>query len=563
MDMKRNAARYEQGKKVVSEMMREQEKKVEDANRALSNFMAANKIYDFTSDISQIISKLNEVETKYNDADVSSRITRNSLNTLEPNLSSADKAITSRIARNIDAQLDTLLSEVKERESQYISMLREKGEGDPDVTVKRQELDGAKARYQQLNRHKIASEIGYAGKMQQSNFSLTTEKLQNERSLNQLNFTAGEYRRLKQYYETQIKLLPPKQQEYAKLVRERDGVTSTYLALKTKLDETNIMLGSQVGRITVAEAAVYPESSPKNLTASLLTGSLISLLLIGAYIGYAEVLDGTIKEELFFRNAGISTLTLIPYLSKKRNAIAEIKKKVRSKGSDSEPPPLRPKFTDALDSNFSESFRTLRTNLDYIELQRHLKTIIVSGTDAGEGKSVVCANLGMAYALSGQKTLIIDCDLRRSSQHHIFDVKKEPGLTDYLLSTHYGIEDRYLQQTHLENLFLLSAGTKVSGPNEMLGSPKMKQLIKELEGRFDRVLFDTTPLFFSDAIQLAKSTDGILLVARLLYSSKTGLKEYVEDTVLMSHIIGVALIDSPEDTGNRSKKYAEKYKELA
>jgi capsular exopolysaccharide synthesis family protein len=561
LDIKRNAARYEQGKKLVSEMMQEQEQKLEDANRALSNFMAANKIYDFSSNISQIIGKLDQIESKYNDASVESRITKNSLTALEPNLSSADKAITSRISKNVDAQLDTLLSEVRDRESQYITLLREKGEGDPDVKAKRQELDLAKTRYQQLNSRKIASEIGYAGKVQQSNFALTSQKLQNERSLNQVNFATGEYSRLKQYYETQIKLLPPKQQEYAKLLRERDVVSNSYLALKSKLDETNIMLGSQVGRITIAEAAVYPLLSPNNLRASLLTGSVFGLLLIACYIGYSEVLDDAIKEELFFRNSGIATLSLIPYLSKKSNTLAEIQKKVSSKGSDAEKETLRPKFTDALNSSFAESFRTLRTNLDYINSPHHFNSILVSGADAGEGKSVVCSNLAISYALSGQKTLIIDCDLRRSSQHQIFNIKKEPGLTDYLLSKQECIDDRYVQPTHVDNLFLLSAGTKVSNPNETLGSPKMMQLIKELEGKFDRVLFDTTPLFLSDAAQLAKATDGILLVARLLYSSKTGLREYVEDTVLRSHIIGVALIDSPDETGGKSNRYTKKYQE--
>ena len=551
-------------------MMREQEQKLEQANLALSNFMAANKIYDFTSNISQIIGKLNEIESKYNDAEVSSRITRNSLNALEPNLSSSDKELTSRIAKNFDAQLDTALSEVRTCESEYITLLREKGEGSPDVTAKRQELDDAKARYQQLNRRKIASDIGYAGKRQQYNFSLTTEKLQNERSLNQLNFTSGEYSRLKQYYEAQIRMLPPKQQEYAKLLRDRDAVSNTYLALKAKLDETNILLGSQAGRITVAEVAAYPKLSSKNLSVSLLTGAVLGLLLVGGYIGYSEVLEDSIKEELFLRNAGIATLALIPYLtrksnilSKKEKILAEIRKKFHIKGSYAELPPLRPMFTDALSSNFAESFRTLRTNIDYIDMHHQLKSILVSGTDAGEGKSMVCANLGMASAFRGQKTLIIDCDLRRSSQHHIFNIKKEPGLTDYLLGKQVGIEDRYVQPTHLENLFILSAGSKVSNPNEILASPKMMQLIEELEGRFDRVLFDTTPLFFSDAAQLAKATDGILLVARLLYSSKTGLKEYVEDHILRSHVIGVALIDSPVESASKSKKYAEKYKEHA
>ena len=136
-------------------------------------------------------------------------------------------------------------------------------------------------------------------------------------------------------------------------------------------------------------------------------------------------------------------------------------------------------------------------------------------------------------------------------------------MTDYLLSSENGIGNRYVQPTHLENLFILSAGAKVSTPNEILGSPKMTQLIEELEGRFDRVLFDITPLFFSDAAQLAKSTDGILLVARLLYSSKTGLKEYVADNVLRSHVIGVALIDSPAESRSKATKYAYKYRAYA
>ena len=569
-DIKRNAARYEQGKKVVSEMMREQEQKLEQANLALSNFMAANKIYDFTSNISQMIAKLNEIESKYNDAEVSTRITRNSLNALEPKLSSADKALTSRITQNIDAQLDTALSEVRSYESGYITLLREKGEGDPDVTAKRQELDNAKLRYQQLNRRKIANEIGYAGKTQQYNYSLTTEKLQNERSLDQLDFTTGEYRRLKQYYEDQIRQLPPKQQEYAKLLRDRDVVSNTYLALKTKLDETNINLSTQVGRITVAEAATNPISSSKNLSSSLLTGAVLGLLLVGGYIGYAEVLEDSIKDELFLRNAGFATLAVIPFLSRtgnilsrKDHLIAKIQKIVHAKASHPELPPIRPMFTDALNSNFAESFRTLRTNIGYLDVEHQLKSILVSGTDAGEGKSMVCGNLGMSYALSGQKTLIVDCDLRRSSQHHIFNVKQEKGLTDYLLGSENGIGDRYVQPTHLDNLFILSSGSKVSCPNEILGSPKMLQLIEELEGRFDRVLFDTTPLFFSDAAQLAKTTDGILLVARLLYSSKTGVKEYVEDNVLRSHVIGVALIDSPAESRSKAAKYAYKYREYA
>ena len=563
-DMRRKAERYEQGKKVIGDMIQEQEQKVENANRALSTFMAAHKIYDFSGNIPQMLGKLNEMESKYNDSQIDSRIMRNNLNALEPNLSSADKAAVSRISQNIDVLLVELLAAVKSCEREYIALLREKGKGDADVQAKLQQLASIKANYQRLSRQKIAAEIGYAGKSQQYNFSLASDKLQNERKLSQFDFASSEYIRLKNYYEAQINQRPPIQQEYAKLQRDQEVATKTYVALKGKLDDTNIMLGSEVGRISIVEHATHPSFAGSNLMASLTGGVVFGFVLMFGFIGYSEVLNERIKDDLFFKSIGLSTLSLIPYVAPKGNLLSEFQKKILHSLSDAEKLCSWQKFTDKLNSKYSESFRTLRTNLDYIDQHHQLKSILVSGLGSGEGKSLICANLAMAYALNGQKTVVVDCDLRRSSQHYIFNLEKEPGLTDYLLGAPECLEEHYLQTTHLKNLFLLSAGTKVESPHEILGSIKMEQLIKALEERFDRVLFDTTPLFFSDVAQLAKSTDGILLVSRLLYSSKTEIKEYLKDNVLSTNIIGVALIDSLAESGCRSKKYGvAKYKEYA
>ena len=90
---------------------------------------------------------------------------------------------------------------------------------------------------------------------------------------------------------------------------------------------------------------------------------------------------------------------------------------------------------------------------------------------------------------------------------------------------------------------LLTAGKKIPTPNEVLGSVKMQELIKVLEGKFDKVFFDSPPLFLSDAAQLTHTVDGILLTARLNYTERRSLKEYVTDGFLKSHILGIALID--------------------
>lgn len=560
-DIRRISDKYQQGKKVISAMLQEQEQKLEEANRLLSNYMAANKIYEFTGNTSQILAKITDIESKYNDIQVESRISRNNLQFLDQNLSSADKLLSASIVKNVNVQLGSILDEINGREREYIALLREKGDDDAEVKVKRQQLEVAKARYEQLNRSKIAGEIGYAGKKQQYSFDLITEKLQIERKLNQLDFSASEFNRLKQFYEDKIRQLPPKQQEYAKLQRDQEVVSKTYATLKQKLDETNIMLGSEVGRVSVAGDAQYPlVPSGPNLIRNLLAGIVLGLFLAFVYTGYVEVVDDTIKDDLFFKNAGIRVLSIIPYYTQKGNVFKKVNKKRPFGNLKSANGGEWPIITSDINSLFSESFRTLKTHIDYIGSDSNIKSILVSGTDVGEGKSLICSNLGISYSLSGQKTLIVDCDLRRSSLHQIFGIQKEPGLTDYLDGQESSFGQHYLQATQHENLYVLPAGKQVTNPHELIGSEKMRQLIQTLEGQFDKVLFDTTPLFFSEVVQLAKSIDGILLVARLSYTSKKEFNEFIESHLLSSSVFGVALIDSHKPSGSvHGKKRYHKY----
>jgi len=205
-----------------------------------------------------------------------------------------------------------------------------------------------------------------------------------------------------------------------------------------------------------------------------------------------------------------------------------------------------PMITDSLSSVFSESFRTLRTALDYSKPDGPLKSILISGTSMSEGKSTVCCNLGMAFAMTGKKTLIIDCDFRRASIHKKLQGKREKGLTDYLFGEDRVLDDSAFQKTAIDNLTYLSAGKMVPNPNELLGSAKMLELIRTLEEKYDKVLIDSPPLFLSDAAQLAHSIDGILLVSRLHYTSRKPIKEFSADHFLSSAILGIAVIGSKE-----------------
>jgi len=568
-DIQRNSEKYTQANKFITQLIRDQERMVTAADKSLSKYMAENGIYEVTGNVQQLLGKITEIDAKYNDIQAEYHIAQNSLDFLENKLSEADKGLSARVAQNVNTKLVSILEEIRVRQTEYIQLVNQKGADNVEVKAKKQQLEVVKARYEQLSRSKIAGEIGYAGRVQKYNIDLITEKLQAERKRNLLTFSANEFSRLKKYYEEQVKLLPKKQQEYAKLQRDREVVGKTYIFLKEKLDENRIRLGSEVGGVSVIGTATRPlipeNASPRK---DVNFGAVIGLVLAVLYTFTAEMIDDTVKDEGFFKNYGFNILATLPVVYVKggfisSNPYSKIFKWLHNTGDhfrkryfpsvkqtaanslvskgDAE---THPKITDQLSSGFAESLRTLRTALDYCRVESPLKTIIVSGTAMSEGKSTVCANLGMAFAINGKKTLILDCDLRRPSLHKIFNIHRTQGLTDYLFSQNSTVDADFIQPTHLDNLFILSAGKRIPNPNEILGSSKMQDLIKELSGQFDKIIFDCTPLFLSDAAQLAYSVDGILLVARLHFTDRKPLKEYAIDHFLRPRIIGIALIDS-------------------
>ena len=165
----------------------------------------------------------------------------------------------------------------------------------------------------------------------------------------------------------------------------------------------------------------------------------------------------------------------------------------------------------------------------------------------------------MALALNGRRTIIIDCDLRLASQHNIFKIKREIGLTDYLYSELKTIDDSFIKSTHVNNLSIITAGKKIPNPNEFLSSQKMQDLILHLETKFDIVLIDSPPLFLSDAAQLAQTVDSILLAARLNHSPRKPIKDLADDRLIFSNIIGVALIGSLKNSYGYGKYGHYKY----
>jgi non-specific protein-tyrosine kinase len=163
-------------------------------------------------------------------------------------------------------------------------------------------------------------------------------------------------------------------------------------------------------------------------------------------------------------------------------------------------------------SPIAEAYRTLRTNLEFSNLDKSLRTILVTSAGAEEGKSTTLANLAVTIAQSGKRVILIDADLRRPTQHQIFGLKNNAGLTDMVRDDAI-LANPPLQETNVPNLRVLASGQLPPNPAEILGSKRMADILAALLEHADMLLFDAPPvLAVTDAAVLSQKVDGVLLV---------------------------------------------------
>ena len=196
------------------------------------------------------------------------------------------------------------------------------------------------------------------------------------------------------------------------------------------------------------------------------------------------------------------------------------------------------------DSVASEQFRKLRTQLLRLRLPQPPKTILVTSSRAGEGKTLISANLaaGIAHEFSAY-ALLVDSDLRNPSLGNWFGIANGYGLSDYLVGRKE-ISD-LLFKTEIERLRVLLGGTLQDNPTELIGSARMESLIKELKSRYnDRyIIFDSTPLLAtSEPEVLSRLVDGILIVVRAGETPRETVKQAIS-SLEKEKILGVVLND--------------------
>jgi len=285
--------------------------------------------------------------------------------------------------------------------------------------------------------------------------------------------------------------------QYRILTREAETNRKMYDTLLERMKEVKLSGGVEKNNITILDYADIQDKPVKPRVALNILLAVVTGLVLGTGLAFlVEYLDTTIKTPEDVKGAvNLPLLASIPRIAIQGD-IARDKVALQREKSDA-----------------SEAYRMLRTQLRFLSPDRALKNLMVTSAAPQEGKTTTLTNLGIMLALGGNKVLVVDADLRCPALHKAFGTGRVPGLRSFLKGE--SEIEPLLQQTKIDNLWVVSAGRTAPNPSELLDSERMRQFVQEADRRFDFVLYDSPPLVgISDAVILASLMDAVVQIIR-------------------------------------------------
>ena len=303
--------------------------------------------------------------------------------------------------------------------------------------------------------------------------------------------------------ESEISQLPENKQEWLNLSRKYNISDNIYNTFLQKRSEASIVKEANVSDIQFIDPAkdvgggLLGPKTGVNYVIAFFMGILIPLLLV-FFIFFISNSVQNIDD--------ITSLTQLPIIG-----IVGHKEKASNLSVFE-----RPK------SPLSEAFRAIRTSLQFLYKKQNFvgsKTLMLTSSISGEGKTFCSINIATVFALSDKKTIIVGLDLRKPKIFNDFNIKNDSGVVHYLIGQK--TLDEVIQTTHIPNLHVLTSGPIPPNPSELILGESMKEMIDELKVKYDYVILDTPPVgLVSDALELSQFCDVTLYVIRQNYTKK-------------------------------------------
>lgn len=514
--------------------------RLEKAEAALREFKVNNRVTSLDKEVEEQLKLTKSIELMYQQAKNDRERTEQYLTSINEQISSHQKNIVPSIANVSNQIIKSLKVQLSSLQNSYIKLQLQ---GVPSDNPKMAELTNEMAQVRLSlaeEARKLAEQKNVLDPVSQI-ASLYQKKVELDLKVQMLRTQENSLAASLRSYENSLRRLPDKEFSLARLTRERDLANNLYNLLYERREEARISEAEKAGNMRVIDRAQLPKRPimPRkelNLAIGLMLGLTIGLGLVF----FLETLDTTLKTpEDIERKTGLTILGSIP---KVKNLFAM---EDESRGN-----PSALVTHTAPSSPASEAYRTLRTNLQFSNLSQKLRSIMITSSGPREGKSTTSANIAVATAQMGLRTLLIDGDLRRPTINKIFSLNREPGLSE-ILSHCYdksvldgGDEDAVLDEafterqtsvrakkaiqqmasldmaiaavvhkTNIERLDVLTCGALPPNPSEVLGSETMKDLMSLVKEKYEFVVVDAPPVIaVTDAAVLAPQVDAAALV---------------------------------------------------
>lgn len=556
-------------RKFVEEQLERVRDKLNTSEEALKNFKEENRITSFTRESEEVLRRLTEAEVLLNQVKGTRGSIETKLSTFQEKLSQQKQDIVPTITDIANPWAQKLIEKLVELQSE-LANLKVQGYSDshPKIVQLNRDIEQTKKTLA-VEAVKLVEGDNILDPLAQMQ-SLVSELFTLQVDLEAIKAQEAALKKIVDQYDVNLATLPEKEFTLVTLTRERDVNNNIFMTLLEKLEESKISEAEKITNIRIIDHARIPVNPVKprkmlNIVIGVFLGFVLGVGLAFILEAYNKTLDSAEELENL---TGWPVIASIPAIDKaaSNGKFANLDK--LHPGEDY----IKKGRISLLDpkSGIAESYRMLRTNLQFQGIGQTCKTVLFTSIGPDEGKSTTLANLAISLANLGQNVLVVDADLRKPILHAILGIEKEPGLSELLVNygtlveqqnltkeqrsvlgsvvkreqlgdlvdnfSDFVLEEPFLskinnlrnvnnlnflnsalleaiQTTEIENLRVLASGKQLKNPGETISSIGMKTLLEELKSKYQIILIDSAPIMLvPETMILSSLVDGVIFV---------------------------------------------------
>jgi len=552
------------------------EDRLNTVEQRLREFMNREKLVQVDAQTQKLIEQMADLESRRQEARVRLVAVNSAIGQYEDRLNSIKPGLAGQYADAIGPNMTRLQYQLAELEIEKMQLLANnpqlKNEANP--TGKLVELNDKiifyRDRIEELTGNLIEQSdqyLGFLGSadgnvaetitgLNQKLIELKVEQQQYRSQVEVLDEQLGEQR---QFFEN----LPDNMIELARLQRDVTINEELFLTVSKQFAEMSLWEQTQFGLGRPVDDGFIPEKPVKpNKKLYVLVGFILGGILSVGFIFVREAFNTKIDSVEKLKRFDPPLLAVIPSMDEFIEETHNGNARVTVNGRE-----ISTSLVSLLDtvSPVSESFRRLQSNIIYANPDADLKSIMVTSSTQGEGKTTIASNLAVVLAEAGYSVVVVDTDLRRPQMHEQFVTDRSPGVFEFCFED--VTLEKALKPTVLENLQVLPAGQEPPNASALTQSSAFLTMIRELENRFDYVILDTPPFgIITDASALIKQTDGVVVAARFNQTTEAEMTNVLTNLErIQANVLGSVLTDfdytQTSDYHYNSYYYREIYKD--